>query len=84
MGTVGTSQAPLPLEMLASSWVMNGREEELSGSCTKGGGKGRVLSVDRRVEESGSVPSLTWDSCSAVCYALSMGGVKLRGRGEKS
>ena len=44
--------------MLASSWVMDGREEEPGGSCTREGGEGRVLSVDGRVEGSGSVPNL--------------------------
>ena len=44
--------------MLASSWVIDGREEELGWSCTRGGGEGRVLSVDGRVEGSGSVPNL--------------------------
>ena len=29
-------------------------------------------------------PSLTWDSCSAVCYAPGMGGVKLRGREKRA
>ena len=58
LGTVGASRAPLPLEMLASSWVMDGREEEPGRSCTRGGGEGRVLSVDGRVEGSGSVPNL--------------------------
>ena len=44
--------------MLVSSWVIDGREEELGWSCTRRGGEGRVLSVDRRVEGSGSVPNL--------------------------
>ena len=59
MGTVGDSGAPLPPEEVASSWVMDGSEEEGPGqSCTKGGGGGRVRIVGGRVDTSGNVPNL--------------------------
>jgi len=53
LGTVGDSGTPLSLEEVASSWVMDGSEEEGPGrSSTKGEGGGRVRiyrCVSRRV-----------------------------------
>ena len=42
---------------MASSCVMDGREEP-DRSCTRRGGEGRVLSVDGRVEGSENVPNV--------------------------